>query len=50
MVRSKEVREAEIWPSREGAVVVGVEAKRSRSLRREEDCLSAELKVEFWNC
>lgn len=48
IVREKEVRDAEIWPCKEGGVVVGEEAKRSRSRRMEEDCLSAELKVEFW--
>jgi len=48
MVREKEVREAEIWPCREGGVVVGEAAKASRSLRMEEDCLRAELKTEFW--
>ena len=48
MVREKEVREAEIWPWREGGVVVGEAAKASRSLRMEEDCLRAELKTEFW--
>jgi hypothetical protein len=48
MVREKEVREAEIWPCREGGVVVGETAKASRSLRIEEDCLRAELKMEFW--
>lgn len=48
MMREKEVREAEIWPCREGGVVVGEAAKTSRSLRIEEDCLRAELKIEFW--
>ena len=48
MVREKDVREAEIWPWSEGGVVVGEAAKASRSLRMEEDCLRAELKMEFW--
>ncbi len=48
MVREKEVREAEIWPWSEGGVVAGEAAKASRSLRMEEDCLRAELKMEFY--
>jgi hypothetical protein len=48
IVREKEVREAEIWPCKEGELDAGSAAKASRSLRIEEDCLSAELKVEFW--
>jgi len=47
MVREKEVREAEIWPWRAGEPVVGAVEKVSRSLRREVDCLRAELKREF---
>jgi hypothetical protein len=34
-------------PWREGGVVVGEEAKASRSRRMEEDCLRAELNVVF---
>lgn len=43
-VRVKEVKEAVIWPRREG--VGGVERERSRF--REVDCLRAVLKREFW--
>jgi hypothetical protein len=47
-VREKEVREDAIWPVREAGVLVGgVEERRERSLRRECDCLRAELKREF---
>jgi hypothetical protein len=47
-VREKEVREAEIWPRRDGGDVEGREARVSRSARMEEDCLRAELKVVFY--
>jgi len=47
IVREKEVREEAIWPCRLAGVVSGEEAKMSRSRRMEEDCLRAELKVEF---
>jgi hypothetical protein len=46
-VREKEVREAEIWPWRE-AEGVGLSAKVSRSLRREEDWRRRLLKRAFW--
>jgi hypothetical protein len=46
MVRANEVSEADIWPCSAG-VGVAVSAKRSRSLRREADWRSAELKRAF---
>jgi hypothetical protein len=48
IVREKEVRDAEIWPCKEGELEAGSAEKASRSLRMDEDCLSAELKAEFW--
>jgi len=47
-VRENDVKLAEIWPRRDAGVVVGEVEKDSRSLRIEEDCLRAELKIEFW--
>jgi hypothetical protein len=46
-VRLREVRVVEIWPWRAEEAVDGDSAKVSRSRRRAEDCLSAELKREF---
>lgn len=45
MVREKEVKDAEIWPSSEGVRAVGGE---ERSRFREVDCLRAVLKRVFW--
>lgn len=48
MVREKEVREAEIWPCRDGEDdVAGRAEKFWRSVRREVDCLSAVLNAIF---
>jgi hypothetical protein len=54
MVREKDVRDAEIWPcsamgeeEEEDDEAGAVSAKRSRSLRREEDWRRAELKRAF---
>lgn len=45
-MREKEVRDADIWPRREG--VRGPEGVEERSLRREVDCLRAVLKRVFF--
>lgn len=49
MVREKEVREAESWPSSAGEGV-GEEARVVRSLRIEVLWRRAELKRVFWVC
>lgn len=46
-MREKEVRVVEICPWREAGAVEGEAAKVSMSVRRREDCLSAELKSAF---
>lgn len=45
-MREKEVRDAEVWPRREGVSVVP-DGGEERSRLREVDCLSAVLKREF---
>jgi hypothetical protein len=46
-VREKEVKEAEIWPVREAGADRGLDERVVRSVRREVDCLRAELKSGF---